>query len=253
MISRSVAKHLLLAALWGALRASDVSAQALHLTWNDCPQSGTASANKTFACHESLSESHLICSLSLAQPIDSILGVDVVVDLQTASATLPDWWRLEPGGCRGDQLFADDASDLDACATLWRNGTSGGIQTYTPQMPYGALNQSRIRLALGVPFDQAVEAQAGPTYYVARIIIRHGKTEGSPSCAGCATPVCLVLNSILVRRPPRPVGVPSADVFIETPGPGTANWAMWQGAGSATCQAVPVKSSSWGRLKSVYR
>ena len=43
------------------------------------------------------------------------------------------------------------------------------------------------------------------------------------------------------------------EVTLETPGPSGANRATWAGGSGADCSAVPVRSSSWGRLKSLYR
>ncbi|HEY3216563.1 MAG TPA: hypothetical protein VGK93_08735, partial [Candidatus Eisenbacteria bacterium] len=46
------------------------------------------------------------------------------------------------------------------------------------------------------------------------------------ACPGCSGGTCLVLNSVLVKRPPRPEGAPTTDVLVTTPGNGNGNWAI---------------------------
>ena len=72
-------------------------------------------------------------------------------------------------------------------------------------------------------------------------------TVGSPSCAGCLDPVCIVLNSVEVDTE---TGV--GNTFLLTGTAPGSNIVTWQGAG-ANCQAVPVKNSSWGQVKALYR
>jgi len=87
-------------------------------------------------------------------------------------------------------------------------------------------------------------------YYAARIVISNQRTVGDPSCAGCTGAACLVLNAVRILRKP---GAPGGDVLIETPGPGDANRATWQGGAAVNCQAVPARPTTWGRIKGMYR
>jgi hypothetical protein len=168
---------------------------------------------------------------------------------------LPDWWQLRLGaGCRGDitqfsLVAAADFPGPQACVNMWQGtGTPPGanVADYTPTEPRGAASQARIRVTATLPSNEAVNLNATSTYYAARLILRHNKTVGDPSCAGCEAPACLVMNSILIRRLPDP------DIYLQIPGPGDANWARWQGAG-ADCAAVPVRNRAWGQLKGLYR
>ena len=59
-----------------------------------------------------------------------------------------------------------------------------------------------------------------------------------------------MLNSIIIGRQD---GSPGGNFFLQTPGPGEANWARWQGGGGANCAAVPVRNRAWGQLKGLYR
>ena len=104
-------------------------------------------------------------------------------------------------------------------------------------------------MALGTTSTKVRSFDATHMYYVARVVLPNA---GTLTCSGCSGGTCLVLNSILVNRPPRPQGAPTTDVLVTTPGNGNGNWAIWQ-PGGANCQAVPALNVTWGRLKTLYR
>jgi hypothetical protein len=202
------------------------------------------------SCDSDLGASTLICALRAPAPTDSILGVEIVVDVQLERLDLPDWWRFDGSGCHAGSLSASGSfGTLSLCQDLWQVQTSGGLESYTPGMPRGGANQARISIALGVPSPQARTMNATDMYYAARIQFSNA---GTSLCEGCPGAACLVLNSIRILRPPRPQGAASGDVLVTAPGAGGANWAMWQ-AGGASCQAVPVRKLTWGAIKSLYR
>ena len=84
---------------------------------------------------------------------------------------------------------------------------------------------------------------------------RNAKTVGLGSCAGCLTPVCIVLNSVNV------VAGTSANIKLSGPTNGIdSNVATWQGgAGVSTLlgqgcpAATPNRNTTWGQVKSLYR
>jgi hypothetical protein len=117
-------------------------------------------------------------------------------------------------------------------------------------MPRGGSNQARITLGFSVPSNQSRTVNAVDMYYAARLVISN---QGTSACLGCSGAACLVLNSIRVLRPPRPLGVPSADVLLTEAGTSNGNWAGWQTLTAGSCQAVPVRNATWGRIKSLYR
>jgi hypothetical protein len=59
-----------------------------------------------------------------------------------------------------------------------------------------------------------------------------------------------VLNSIEVERT---AGAPGGNILLQSPGPGNANWAQWNGGQGADCALVPVRKVTWGRVKGIYR
>lgn len=226
-------------------------APGLYLTWNDCALGPTASSNETFACDANTDQSALYCAFTMPQARDSVLGVEVVVDVQHTAAAMPDWWRFESGGCRAgalNQSGADFTGQM-GCVDPWQGAAFGGIQSYNIGPPiHAGANQARIRAVAAVVSSLAASLNATSMYYGFRIVITREKTQAPGPCFGCLGAACLVFNSVLVRRLPGSSG----DEFIQTPGPANANWATWQGAG-ANCAAVPVRRTTWGSLKSLYR
>ena len=254
--------RLLRAALFAATAALFVTPRAaadegLFLAWNDCPGSSSATGVRFSACNSNTGQHPLYVAFEVATPVDSVLGVEIVVDLQTTAPAVPEWWRFDGGGCRYGSLLADGSYDAMApCEDLWGAfDPSGTVQSYTLNMPRGGDNQARIRVALGIVSAAGMTVTPGSRYLAARLTLDQLGTvdEGSGACAGCNAGVCLVLNSIILKRPLRPAGVPTADVLLQQPGPAAANWAIWQNGTTAECQAVPVKPRTWGEIKSFYR
>lgn len=229
--------------------------EGIFMTWNDCYLGGSAAFNRDFDCLSNGGQTELYCAFTMPQAADKVLGVEIVVDLQHSAATLPDWWRFEPGGCREGFILgaAADFPGRIACVDMWQGAVTPAlamIQGYIPTEPRGAASTARIKVAVSVLPEDAVTVDGTSSYYAARIIIKHSKSIGTPTCAGCDLGACLVLNSILVGRLP---GSPGGDYFLQIPGAGAGNWARWQGGGGANCAAVPVRNRAWGQLKGLYR
>ena len=226
------------------------AADGLYLTWGDCALQGAGQTVQGFSCDTDVGLHTLICGLTVAAPIDSVLGIEVVVDVQHSAPTLPDWWALGGSDCRAGSLRADtDFGTLNTCINVWQTAIAGGLLTYTPGMPRGGSNQARIVLGFSVPSNQPRALDATDMYYAARIVLDNAATS---TCNGCSGAACLVLNGILIHRPPRPEGTPTTDVLVTAPGFGGANWAGWQ-TSTANCQAVPVRNRTWGAVKALYR
>jgi hypothetical protein len=225
------------------VRADD----ALFLNWDICGPSG--SSQEVFDCSSNDGSEVLYCSFTLAQPLDQVVGVEVVVDVSHSEDPLPAWWQMGPGGCRFGDLSADgDPPSGTDCGDFWAGKWAGGLQGYLVGQPRGGTNQARIKVALSLLPADARTLSAGTLYDAARIVFGNQSTTGAGSCSGCGLDACLVLNSIWIKRLP---GAPGGDVFLENPGAG-GNLATWQGTG-ADCSAVPVHTASWGKIKALYR
>jgi hypothetical protein len=239
-----------LALLLGLAATPAHAAGGLYLRWGDCPLGGAGTAVEGFTCDSEAGIHELYCAMQMPQTVDSVLALEIVVDIQHEAAALPDWWRFDFAGCHGGKLSADDHFGPTTCGDFWSGQAAGGLLSYTVGMPGGAPNQARMVIGLGVPSDQPRTLDAASMYYAARIVFSNLMTS---SCTGCAGAACLVLNSILVHRPPRPDGIPSTDILLTAPGPNNGNWAGWQADSGAGCQAVPVRNVTWGAVKSLYR
>jgi len=224
--------------------------EALRLGWDDCPTSAGASSNKPFTCDTNLGSSSLFCAFSVLQPIDQIIGLEIVVDVQHSMSSLPDYWRLGPfPECRYDMLTASvDFSTANECRDPGFTGAA--MQGYIATQPRGLQSQARIKSVVFVPSPETRSVSNDTTYHAVRLVFSHDRTVNVNQCTGCAAPACLVLNSILVRRV---AGAFGGDQLLSAPGPGDANWAFWRGTAGADCTMVPVRAVTWGSVKSLYR
>jgi hypothetical protein len=227
--------------------------EGLYLTWNNCASGPGAARDRSSDCTSDSSQQSLYCAFSLPAPADSVLGLEIVVDVQSAAAAMPDWWRLDIGGCRAGNLRAGFVFPSPSpCANFLRGNASGGLQGYSLNQPYGGANQARIEVAASLLVSVGGYASLGSdsTYYAACLTITNARSSGPGACVGCLEPVCLVLNSITVLRQP---GAAGGNQVLSVPGPDQANWATWQAGLGASCAAVPVRAVTWGRIKSLYR
>jgi hypothetical protein len=236
---------------------SAARADGIYLSWNDCPLGATAASDLASGCDSNTGQGTLFCSFTRDVPTDSLLAIEITIDIQHSAPSLPPWWDLGsfPAPCRGGSLRGGaDFSGLLDCDDPWQGiQVAGGVLSYTIGQPRGGSNQARIRAAFATTFDNARDLAAGHTYYAARFSLDYAKTVDGGSCAGCSGAACLVLNAVLLGRPPRPPGVPGGVVLLDTPGPGNPNWVTWQGGSGADCNSVPVKRVTWGRVKALYR
>ncbi len=226
--------------------------EGLFLTWVDCALAPGSPHDLSSSCLSNLGSQDLFCAFRMPFPTDSVLGVEIVVDVQHANATLPDWWRFDNVGCRAGELRAGtDFPAASPCVDFFQDEAFSDLQGYYLTEPNGESNQASIRVAASLlPSAGYVQLDSSSMYLGVRLNISNALTVGVTPCGGCLDPACLVLNSVLVRRQP---GAEGGDVFLSVPGPDDANWATWQGGMGANCAAVPVRPVTWGRLKELYR
>ncbi|MFN8589519.1 MAG: hypothetical protein U0704_17135 [Candidatus Eisenbacteria bacterium] len=224
-------------------------ATTLGLRWDECASGGGA-INKSFACSVALGDAVSIASLQVDAAVDSVVGMEWVVDVITAAPTLPDWWRMASGGCRPGALTASaNFFGYGACADPWNGNGVALVQVFEPGQPRGGANQLRIICTTSVTAADRTRLDAGVPYDVGLLRLSYANSSGAGSCSGCTTAACLVFNSVLVLRDPT-----SAVTQLEyVPGSGSDPHRMtWQGT-AADCQLVPVRNRTWGALKSLYR
>jgi hypothetical protein len=236
----------------GAFPSAPRAAEGLFLTWNDCDLGASATSNRAFACDANTGLNELYVAFTMPQAADNVVAVEIVVDLQHSAPVLPDWWHVEPNGCRWalneSNIAAAATFPGSACVNMWQGAATPAIAEVAGYTPSQTASQVRIKVTASVLPADARTVNDTDMYYAARITLTNNRTVGSPSCAGCSGAACLVLNSILIGRLDG-----SPNFFLQTPGPSEANWARWQGGTGADCAAVPVRNRAWGQLKGLYR
>jgi hypothetical protein len=222
------------------------SANALYLTWNDCAGAPGAASGTTVDCGTGQGR-QLIVAFDLAQPVDSVIALEAVVDMQlSVSQPLP-WWQFDPGGCHYGRLIASATfPDLVACADFWNAGaTFDGPPAYYLVGTPGAENRARIVVGFAVLSNQPRALAAATRYYAARLAFQD---DARVICTGCEQPACLLLQSIRLIR----YGTLAGDVVIDAAGGAGLNQVGWQSTNSL-CGIVPTRRHTWGQLKSLYR
>jgi hypothetical protein len=234
-----------------ALTATVASAAGINLYWNEC-SSGTAPApatNKVFACASNAGTNNMYASFDPPAGVTELNGNNLLIDLQSATNPLPQWWRFKNAGtCRATSLSANTVfAASGACVDPWSGG-SPGIAAYV-ENPGG--DPQRARIAGSISITTGAPAPSGQEYYSLIVAINNAKTIGTGSCAGCQDPVCLVLNEIKLTQP---AGTAGGSPVITNPL--TSNFVTWQGGaiGGAGCPgATPAVNRTWGSVKAIYR
>ncbi len=220
-------------AVVGAMASSALAAPGLNLAWGDC-RNGSGTANKDFACNTNSGNNFLFGSFVAPAGVTQMSANEIVIDLTSASGTLPAWWEFKnTGTCRTSALAIsfDGTTATGGCSDYWAGQASGGIGAYNIG-PAGTVtidNHARI-VAVGAVPPSALGPRMPTRSTSPRIGVSNTKTTGTGSCAGCTDPVCIVLNSINVTQP---VGL--GDFRISDPANG--NQVTWQGGAGANCAA----------------
>ncbi|HEY6194904.1 MAG TPA: hypothetical protein VI504_07675 [Candidatus Eisenbacteria bacterium] len=228
-----------------------VPAPGLNLAWTTCASQG-GTANLDFACTDDFAQLDLAMTFVLAATAPGVTGIEIVVDLISATPTLPAWWDFASGGCGAGNLFARAAAPAGTLCTDWALGAAdGGLAAYSseggsvPPQYQSAHRKVIMGFAVAAPRDLqvATEYEAGTLW----LYTSHTVAGPPGPCGGCSTPVCIVLNSMNV------VEGTSGATRISAPSAVFSNQVTWQGGLGANCSAVPVKNATWGHVKALYR
>jgi hypothetical protein len=235
---------------------SAFAAANITFAWDNCLSDGGA-ANKVFACGANTGSNTAVGTFELAAPITGATGIEVVIDLISATS-LPAWWEFNENnlgtpftGCRSSSLSASPsipgtaANCIDWSASLPNGGLAGTNRVNGSIAPSDTAAHRRILIgfAVGAPGNDLV---ANTEYFGFVMTVNHAKTVGTGSCGGCLTPVCLVLNSVCVA-PGAAECVKISDTVIAG-----SNFITWQGGVGANCQSVPTRNATWGQVKALY-
>jgi hypothetical protein len=249
-------KKLLLSVILLALTASVALAGNLNINYGGgCWSDGTPLAAKTFACTSNTGNMQMTGSFIPTVHKTDWLGMTAILDGHTIEGVnLPDWWQLfNTGACRQASLSVSGdftGSPQVGCVDPFSGLAAGGIgayQTtlYPPPFPLNAPppNRFRLKIAYGLTGEYALPVD-GTEYYAFRVTVNNLKTVGTPSCAGCLTPLTMILEEIVS------VSLVHGNETITLPAGN--NCLTWQGGGPS-CGETPALNSTWGQVKSLYR
>jgi len=248
-------KKLLLSVILLALTASVALAGHLNLNYGaGCWSDGTPLAAKTFACNVNSGNFQMTASFIPTAPRADWVGMTAILDGHTQPGVpLPAWWQFyNTGSCR--QASMSTSADFTSSPAIGcmdpfgglANGGIGAYQTtlYPPPAPLNVPPANRFRLKVAYGLTTEGDLPVGVEYYAFRATVNYLKTMGTTACAGCATPLTMVLEEI------RSTGLASGSELITLPaGNGCLTWQV----GGPGCGETPAVNSTWGQVKSLYR
>lgn len=238
---------ILILMLMTGLTPEHSQASGISLGWQDCRSSGApGQSNQNFSCASNIVEFPLFAGLRLESAVDSVIAVELVIDVDVAADSLPPWWRMDPGQCHTGG-WAADASLSGSCADPWQGTGAGSAQGWRAGEPGGSTRHGRLLVAAAAAPGQLLTFDAETGYTLSRILLRSNNTL---TCDGCSVAACLVFNSVLIRR--LPGSVPEALVY-SLPEVAGAERVSWQGGGGANCASVPARRATWSAVKALYR
>lgn len=245
---RVLLRSLLASAMLALMLSPAVSHAALgiNLSWDDCYTGGGA-VDKVDACTADFGVNRMIVAIDPGGVIDNVNGAQGIIDIQVDDTAIPDYWRLDTGGCRQGKLAADPGIGVFNCPEAWSQvgNAAGGANFALSPEGHGA-NWGRITWICAVPGVVTFDAATLNDWYVIAINLNK---SGSTTCAGCSTPACIVANEVRLTKPPM---TPGGDVFIYNAAVG--QHVTWQGGGTLACPAsTPAENRTWGQVKHLYR
>lgn len=215
----------------------------VKLLWDDCGL-GKGMVSKTPVCDSDTGLPYkLVVSLEPDGALDNLNGAQGYIDAWFDASTLPDFWRLDTGGCRSGSLSADgligDANPPFSCPQPWSQvGNAGFGAALYPTVPGHSANSCRLVWIVAVPGVVTLDSATAAEWYLCALNISRAETS---TCPGCETRGQFTM---METRLTRPVEDPRGDIFI-----------YWSGQGTVTWEApmTPTANRSWGQLKSLYR
>jgi len=265
---RRIARAALRLALAGLVAAPALAAPGLRLSWDHCYADGQV-VNRSFACNTNTGSQVLDFSFESPVAASDRTGIELTVHFTSSdgSGTLPAWWQAASSpSCRtGLQIAVADPGSIGCDQPIPALGGAGGLTTLAPLSVSPAV--WRMLAAVAVPGPATFTVGPGTETFAMQLIVRNVRTVGTGACAGCSTPICIGFGMAKITES---TGFSPITILAGGPntGGGPAN-VTWQGAytshyafnGSgvfadfscAPTLPVPVRASTWGALKALYR
>jgi hypothetical protein len=235
-------------------------ANEVQITWTDCVEDGGVS-NLTFACDTNSGSRAFQTAVKLTSDMLDVVSTELRIDIIGASpAPLPEWWDLrhdatfQHTACRPlgtVEALTISAFDGPSCPDLFALEGSMNIAYFVPPAHHyrgGAriLALNAVPSASAVPLVLANHPAGNGTWNTGRFTIHNQNTLGTPSCAGCTEPVCILFTSVHI------ITADNLGNRVIYGGSSAHDRITWQGVG-ADCSVLPAKNVTWGRVKQLYR
>lgn len=255
---RSALVTALHAAVLAGLAASVAHAGSFNLRWNACWGDG-GTMNRDFACTTNLGSEMLVASIVAPLERHFVSGFDATLEIAVAGTSLPPWWQFRvAGSCRPTGLSVNSA--IPATAVHCEDWASGALTLLSGYQPdYWGSGTVHATISSVTPEGTTADLFPGHEYYLYSVAISHQKTVDPGACAGCGLGACLSFSRVYLNytdgSPPEPwfPGKFESDDRLAT----------WQGGagvisttigGQTSCpRATPVRNSTWGNVKALYR
>lgn len=224
-------------------------AAGVNLSWDAC--GATGQPIRSSACDTNSGPANvLIGSVVAPAGMKSFEGYFASMKVQSDSPNLPSWWQVRsswsmPNACRDGAVAAsvNFSGYPTTCADFFAGrGIVWGVQD--PAFP--TPNSMTFVVNGLVGSTQWGPLSEGVEYYMFALTITNAKTVGVGACAGCSTGVCVSFESINL--------VQHNDLAQLVTGPALRDYVTWNNPSPSTCAgSTPVRASTWGQVKSLYR
>jgi hypothetical protein len=178
-----------------------------------------------------------------------------VTNQTSAGNPLPEFWRSD-SPCAGTGRPTTEVFDVipDACAnapTPYFDVSGGGPQASEGMAWVSDQPNGSAQIVVIVARGAGMELIPGRNYYLCDLeFSNRNRTACNPAPGHCGDQVAIVFNTLRVQSldPLEP------DTDFNESGPDKGQiCATLHGASAATCAATPVRTSTWGSIKALYR
>lgn len=228
-----------------ALTASTAAAQ-IQVAWNDCLADG-GSATKSSACTSNSGVNRLAVSYTPTASIPDFVAIDGTLDIQLDNGNPNQWWEFKnAGACRqnaaaiGINVF--NLPNSFTCEDTWDGGASATGLFTGYAVGFGQPNRNRAVFAIARAASNPTAISLGTNYFAWFWQITNANTL---TCTGCADPAAIWSPTMTVS------GLSGATAVVLTGSPDDGESCVsWNGG---SCLATPAQSTTWGKVKAMYR
>jgi hypothetical protein len=217
------------------LLAAPALAAGVDIAWDGCRGDPEAVSLKTFACDTNTGEHLLYVSFVPAVAFSPVQILEVALEVRTRGGfPLSAWWDVGIEGCRRSQFGPTLGVSSTPSCEGWSPPPDFSVNRFNYRSPTADVARMVVSTR-GV----STGVLAGHHYLACRLTVRHPRTVGTGSCAGCLEPVDITVSAVRLGT------LTTEQVLTQ---PQTSARALWQ-------QETPVatRASTWGALKSLYR